>query len=128
MQEVPYHLRLLPMQKLPSKRWRNILKNGTMEHLGQEVDVNIVKDPIYTKDFSLKEEGKPLEEAYYTQFGAPFQGGGYRAATLRSYQRRNANPSYQERRQSMEEPLSNFMSEIAKRQEENSNMIKEIEL
>ncbi|GJY42483.1 hypothetical protein Tco_0429753 [Tanacetum coccineum] len=84
------------------------------------------KGPHYTKDFSLKEEGKPLEEAYYTQFGAPFQGGGYRAATLRSYQRRNANPLYQERRQSMEEPLSNFMSEIAKRQEENSNMIKEI--
>ncbi|GJW03920.1 hypothetical protein Tco_1562776 [Tanacetum coccineum] len=86
------------------------------------------KGPHYTKDFSLKEEGKPLEEAYYTQFGAPFQGGGYRAATLRSYQRRNANPSYQERRQSMEEPLSNFMSEIAKRQEENSNMIKKSEL
>ncbi|GKC07145.1 homeodomain-like protein [Tanacetum coccineum] len=26
-----------------------------------------------------KEEGKALEEAYYTQFGGPFQGGGYRA-------------------------------------------------
>ncbi|GJZ42317.1 hypothetical protein Tco_0589203 [Tanacetum coccineum] len=27
----------------------------------------------------LKEEGKTLEEAYYTQFGGPFQGGGSRA-------------------------------------------------
>nr|GEV11759.1 integrase, catalytic region, zinc finger, CCHC-type, peptidase aspartic, catalytic [Tanacetum cinerariifolium] len=27
------------------------------------------KDPHYTKDFPLKEEGKPLEEASYTQFG-----------------------------------------------------------
>ncbi|GJW21434.1 putative reverse transcriptase domain-containing protein [Tanacetum coccineum] len=38
----------------------------------------------------------------------------------------NTNPSYQERRQSMEETLSKFMSESAKRQEENSNLIKEI--
>ncbi|GKE30307.1 hypothetical protein Tco_1445691 [Tanacetum coccineum] len=34
------------------------------------------KGPHYTKDFPLKEEGKPLEEAYYTQFSRPFQGGG----------------------------------------------------
>ncbi|GJZ05665.1 hypothetical protein Tco_0539458 [Tanacetum coccineum] len=40
--------------------------------------------------------------------------------------RNNANPSYQERRQSMEDTLSKFMSESAKRHEENSNLIKEI--
>ncbi|GKB13924.1 reverse transcriptase domain-containing protein [Tanacetum coccineum] len=39
----------------------------------------------------------------------------------------NANPSYQERRQSMEDILSKFMSESAKRHEENSNLIKEIQ-
>ncbi|GKA87659.1 hypothetical protein Tco_0809423, partial [Tanacetum coccineum] len=33
------------------------------------------KGPHYTKDCPLKEEGKTLEEAYYTQFGRPFQGG-----------------------------------------------------
>ncbi|GKF71421.1 hypothetical protein Tco_0207535 [Tanacetum coccineum] len=44
----------------------------------------------------------------------------------RIYQRNNANPSYQERRQSMENTLSKFMSESAKRHEENSNLIKEI--
>ncbi|GKE44368.1 reverse transcriptase domain-containing protein [Tanacetum coccineum] len=33
------------------------------------------KGPHYTKDCPLKEERKTLEEAYYTQFGAPFQGG-----------------------------------------------------
>ncbi|GJU97167.1 hypothetical protein Tco_1326438 [Tanacetum coccineum] len=54
------------------------------------------KGPHYTKDCPLKEEGKTLEEAYYTQFGGPFQGGGYRAATLGFYQKNNANPSYQE--------------------------------
>ncbi|GJT85633.1 reverse transcriptase domain-containing protein [Tanacetum coccineum] len=54
------------------------------------------KGPHYTKDFPLKEEGKTLEEAYYTQFGRPFQGGGYRAAAPGFYQRNNVNPSYQE--------------------------------
>ncbi|GJS65131.1 hypothetical protein Tco_0679695 [Tanacetum coccineum] len=39
------------------------------------------KGPHYTKDFPLKEEGKTPEEAYYTKFGGPFQGGGYRATT-----------------------------------------------
>ncbi|GKG21851.1 hypothetical protein Tco_0384446, partial [Tanacetum coccineum] len=52
------------------------------------------KGPHYTKDFPLKEEGKTLEEAYYTQFGGPFQGGGYRATASGYYQRNNTNPSY----------------------------------
>ncbi|GJR61985.1 hypothetical protein Tco_1504147 [Tanacetum coccineum] len=33
------------------------------------------KGPHYTKDCPQKEEGKYLKEAYYTQFGGPFQGG-----------------------------------------------------
>ncbi|GJS48724.1 hypothetical protein Tco_0598845 [Tanacetum coccineum] len=69
---------------------------------------------------------KTLEEAYYTQFGGPFQGGGYRAAAPGFYQRNNVNPSSQERRQYMEDTLSKFMSESAKRHEENSNLIKKI--
>nr|GEW76614.1 hypothetical protein [Tanacetum cinerariifolium] len=85
------------------------------------------KGPHYTKDCPLKEEGKPLEEAYYTQFGIPFQGWEYRAAAPGFYQRNNANPSYQEQKQSMEESLSKFMSDSAKRHEENSNLIKEIQ-
>ncbi|GKE01621.1 mitochondrial proton/calcium exchanger protein-like protein isoform X1 [Tanacetum coccineum] len=56
----------------------------------------------------------------------PFQGGGYRATAPGYYQRNNANPSFQERRQSIEETLSKFMNESAKRHEENSNLIKEI--
>ncbi|GJY04185.1 hypothetical protein Tco_0370125 [Tanacetum coccineum] len=52
--------------------------------------------------------------------------GGYRATALGFYQRNNVNPSYQERRQSMEDTLSKFMSESAKRHKENSNLIKEI--
>ncbi|GJZ11728.1 hypothetical protein Tco_0546487 [Tanacetum coccineum] len=40
------------------------------------------KGPHYTKDCPLKDEGKTLEEAYCTQFGGPFQGGGYKATAL----------------------------------------------
>ncbi|GKC01915.1 hypothetical protein Tco_0993525 [Tanacetum coccineum] len=83
--------------------------------------------PHYTKDCQLKEEGKPFEEPYYTQFRASFpQGGRYRAAAPGFYQRDNENPSYQERIQKMEESLSKFMAEYAKRHDENSNLIKEI--
>ncbi|GJX70323.1 hypothetical protein Tco_0307494 [Tanacetum coccineum] len=44
------------------------------------------KGPHYTKDCPLTEEGKTIEEAYYTQFGAPFKGGGYRATALGFYE------------------------------------------
>ncbi|GJR73337.1 hypothetical protein Tco_0085702 [Tanacetum coccineum] len=92
-----------------------------------QVRRELCKGPHYTIDCPLKQEGKTLEEAYYTPFGAPFQQGGqYRAAAPGFYQRNNVNPSYQERRQSMEESLSKFMSESSKRHEENSNMIKKI--
>ncbi|GKA88816.1 hypothetical protein Tco_0810628 [Tanacetum coccineum] len=74
------------------------------------------KGPHYTKYCPLKEEGKTLEEAYYTQFGGPFQGGGYRAAAPGFYQRNNANPSYQERRQSMEDTPSKFMNAAIRNQ------------
>ncbi|GJZ76250.1 ribonuclease H-like domain, reverse transcriptase, RNA-dependent DNA polymerase [Tanacetum coccineum] len=83
--------------------------------------------PHYTKDCPLKDEGKTLEEAYYTQFGVSFpQGGHYKAAAPGFYQRNNRNPLYQEQRQSMEELQSKFMTESTKRHEENSNLIKEI--
>ncbi|GJX98052.1 putative reverse transcriptase domain-containing protein [Tanacetum coccineum] len=83
------------------------------------------KTPLHQR-LTTKKEGKTLEEAYYTQFGGPFQRGGYRATAPVYYQRNNTNPSYQERRQSMEDTLSKFMSESTKRHKENSNLIKEI--
>ncbi|GJR62828.1 nucleobase-ascorbate transporter 12 [Tanacetum coccineum] len=62
-----------------------------------QVGCELCKGPHYTKDCPLKKEGKTLEEAYYTQFGVPFQQGGqYRAAALGFYQRNNANLSCQE--------------------------------
>nr|GEU32914.1 hypothetical protein VITISV_013138 [Tanacetum cinerariifolium] len=92
------------------------------------VGYELCKGPHYTKDCPLKEEGKTLEEAYYTQFGVPFQQGEqYRGIVPRLYQKNNINSSCQEQRQSMEESLSKFMNELEKRLEENFNMIKEIQ-
>ncbi|GKD09087.1 hypothetical protein Tco_1188772, partial [Tanacetum coccineum] len=72
-----------------------------------------------------REIKKVNEKVYAAQVGCA-QCRGYRATTLGFYQRNNINPSYQEQRQSMEDTLSKFMSELAKRHEENSNLIKEI--
>ncbi|GJT73433.1 putative reverse transcriptase domain-containing protein [Tanacetum coccineum] len=74
-----------------------------------------------------REIKKVNEKVYAAQVGCEqCKGGAYRATALGFYQRNNANPSYQERRQSMEEILSKFMGESEKRHEENSNLIKEI--
>ncbi|GJT80903.1 hypothetical protein Tco_1055245 [Tanacetum coccineum] len=60
-----------------------------------QVGCELCKGPHYTKDCLQKEEEKTLEEAYYTQFGAPYQPGGqYRAAGLEFYQHNNGNSSY----------------------------------
>ncbi|GKE19124.1 hypothetical protein Tco_1426701 [Tanacetum coccineum] len=69
---------------------------------------------------NLGREIKKVNENFYAAQG------GYKATALGFYQRNNVNPSYQERRQSMEDTLSKFMSKLAKRHEENSNLIKEI--
>ncbi|GJZ91898.1 pyruvate dehydrogenase (acetyl-transferring) kinase, mitochondrial [Tanacetum coccineum] len=95
---------------IPSKTAADAKKVNEKVYAAQ-VGCEQCKGPHYTKDCPLKEDGKTLEEAYYTQFGAPFQGGGYRATAPGFYQRNNANPSYQERRKYMEDTLSKFMSE-----------------
>ncbi|GJT77696.1 hypothetical protein Tco_1044421 [Tanacetum coccineum] len=60
-----------------------------------QVGCELCKGPHHTKDCPLMEEGKTLEEAYYTQ-------------------------------QTLEESLTKFMAESARRHKENSNIIKEI--
>ncbi|GJR86028.1 retrovirus-related pol polyprotein from transposon TNT 1-94 [Tanacetum coccineum] len=92
-----------------------------------QVGCELCKGPHYTKDCPLKEEGNTLKEAYYTQFGAPYQPAGqYRAAGLGFYQCNNRNSLYPDRRQTLEESLTKFMTESTKRHKENSNIIKEI--
>ncbi|GJT32452.1 hypothetical protein Tco_0922871 [Tanacetum coccineum] len=117
--------RLAAIQAQLNNLGREIKKVNEKVYAAQ-VGCEQCEGPHYTKDCPLKEEWKPLEEAYYTQFDEPFQGGGYRATAPGFYQRNNANPLYQERRQLMEDTLSKFMGESAKRHEENYNLIKEI--
>ncbi|GJV58294.1 hypothetical protein Tco_1459299, partial [Tanacetum coccineum] len=92
-----------------------------------QVGCELCNGPHYTKDCPLKEEGKTLEEAYYTQFKVPFpQVGRYRATAPGFYQRDNGNTSYQERRQTMEQSLNKFMAEYANIHDEHSTLNKEI--
>ncbi|GJW26923.1 DNA-directed DNA polymerase [Tanacetum coccineum] len=103
------------------------IKNVNEKFNAAQVGCETYKGPHYTKDCSLKEEATAFEDAYYTQFGVPFPlGGRHRAAAPGFYQRDNRNPSYKKRRQTMEESMSKFMFEYAKRHVENSNLIKEI--
>nr|GEX20718.1 hypothetical protein [Tanacetum cinerariifolium] len=77
-----------------------------------QVGCELCKRPHYTKDCPLKEEGKTLEEAYYTHFGAPYQPGGqYKAAGPGFYQRNNENSLYPDRGQTLEKSLTKFMAE-----------------
>ncbi|GKB42438.1 pyruvate dehydrogenase (acetyl-transferring) kinase, mitochondrial [Tanacetum coccineum] len=109
------------------KAIQDMIKKVNERVYDAQVGCESYNGPHYTKDFPLREEGKTFEEAYYTQFGVPFpQGGIYRLVAPGFYQRDNANPSYQERRQTMEESLSKFMVEYEKRHDKNSNLIKEI--
>ncbi|GJR73631.1 hypothetical protein Tco_0085996 [Tanacetum coccineum] len=79
---------------IPSKTTADAkIKKVNEKVYAAQVGCEQCKGPHYTKDCPLKEEGKSLEEAYYTQFGGPFQGGGYRATAPRFYQRNNENPS-----------------------------------
>ncbi|GJQ93450.1 retrovirus-related pol polyprotein from transposon TNT 1-94 [Tanacetum coccineum] len=63
---------LVAIQAQLNNLGREIKKVNEKVYLAQ-VGCEQCKDPHYTKDCPLKEEGKILKEAYYTQFGAPFQ-------------------------------------------------------
>ncbi|GKE31374.1 hypothetical protein Tco_1450696, partial [Tanacetum coccineum] len=100
-----------------SQKWHN----GTSR--GRSTETSDGLAAIQTQLNNLGREIKKVNEKVYdAQVGCE----GYRATTPGYYQRNNANPSYQERRQSMEDTLSKFMSESTKRHEENYNLIKEI--
>ncbi|GKB70538.1 hypothetical protein Tco_0931950, partial [Tanacetum coccineum] len=119
-------LRLAAIQAQLNNLRREIKKVNDKVYAAQ-VGCELCKGPHYTKDCPLKEEGKTLEEAYYIQFVAPYQPGGhYRAAWPGFYQRNNGNSLYPDRRQTLEESLTKFMAESAKRHEEKSNIIKDI--
>ncbi|GJV74466.1 hypothetical protein Tco_1506050 [Tanacetum coccineum] len=90
-------------------------------------NANYARDHTIRRIVHKRKKEKTLEEAYYTQFGAPYQPGGqYRAVGPGFYQRNNGNSSYPDQRPSLEESLIKFMAESAKSHEENSKISKEI--
>ncbi|GJV55722.1 hypothetical protein Tco_1456727 [Tanacetum coccineum] len=106
---------------------RREIKKVNEKVYAAQIGCELCKGPHYTKDCPLKEEGKTLKEAYYTQFGVPYQPEGqYRVAGPGFYQRNNENSLYPDQRQTMEESLTKFMAKSAKIHEDNSNIIKEI--
>ncbi|GJX58308.1 ribonuclease H-like domain-containing protein [Tanacetum coccineum] len=105
-----------------SKKWHN----GTLRTRSTETSDGLAAIQAQLNNLG-REIKKVNEKVYAAQVGCEqCKGGGYRATASGFYQRNNANPSYHERRQSMEETLSKFKSESAKRHEENSNLVKEI--
>ncbi|GJS01619.1 DNA-directed DNA polymerase [Tanacetum coccineum] len=102
-----------------SQKWHN----GTSRTRSNETSDGLAAIQAQLNNLG-REIKKVNEKVYVAQVG--YEQWEYRAAALGFYQRNNANPSYQERRQSMEETLSKFIGESKKRHEENSNLIKEI--
>ncbi|GJZ28682.1 hypothetical protein Tco_0573329 [Tanacetum coccineum] len=100
-----------------SQKWHN----GTSK--GRSTKTSDGLAAIQAQLNNLEREIKKVNENFYAaQVGC----WGYRATAPGYYQRNNTNPSFQERRKSMEDTLSKFMSESTKRHEEISNLIKEI--
>ncbi|GJS59361.1 RNA-directed DNA polymerase, eukaryota, reverse transcriptase zinc-binding domain protein [Tanacetum coccineum] len=114
------------LMKCP-QHYLTVLQEVILFYNGLDVPTRQILDSKGAIPSKTVEEGKTLEEAYYTQFGAPYQPGGqYRAAGPGFDQRNNGNSSYLDQRPSLEESLTKFMAESAKRHKENSNIIKEI--
>nr|GEV13733.1 hypothetical protein [Tanacetum cinerariifolium] len=104
-----------------SQKWNN----GTSRTRSTETSNRLAAKQAQLNNLG-REIKKVNEKVYSAQVGCKqCKGEGCRATTSGFYQRNNANPSYQERRQSLEETLSKFMGESVKRHKENSNLIKE---
>ncbi|GKF28216.1 hypothetical protein Tco_0094558 [Tanacetum coccineum] len=103
-----------------SQKWHN----GTSRSRSTETSDGLASIQAQLNNLG-REIKKVNEKVYAAQVGC--EQWGYRVTALGYYQRNNANPSYQEQRQSMEDTISKFISKAAKRHEENSNLIKEIQ-
>ncbi|GKB44274.1 mitochondrial proton/calcium exchanger protein-like protein isoform X1, partial [Tanacetum coccineum] len=105
------------------ERFKELLMKCPQHYL---TEMQETSDRLAAIQAQLNNLGREIKEVNEKVYAAQVGCGGYRATALGYYQRNNANPSYQERRQSMEDTLSKFMSESAKIHEKNSNLIKEI--
>ncbi|GJX66711.1 hypothetical protein Tco_0301054 [Tanacetum coccineum] len=98
-QDTPFELKGQFLKEFVTTHFSARKQEDGNEHIEKVLDW----DQLY-KGCPHKEEGKTHEEAYYTQFGSPYQPGGqYRAAGPGFYQRNNRNSSYPARRETMVE-------------------------
>ncbi|GJW76580.1 retrovirus-related pol polyprotein from transposon TNT 1-94 [Tanacetum coccineum] len=101
-----------------SQKWHNGTSSRTRS--------SETSDGLAAIQVQLNNLGREIKKVN-EKFGAPYQPGRqYRAVGPGFYQRNNGNSSYPDQRPSLEESLTKFMAESAKRHEENSNIIKEI--
>ncbi|GJY67013.1 hypothetical protein Tco_0469251 [Tanacetum coccineum] len=113
-----------------SQKWHNGMSTRT-----RSTDTSNRLAAIQAQLNNLGRKIKKVNEIVYAaQVGCESCGGPHytkdcplKAAATGFYQRDHGNPSYQERRQTMEESLSKFMAESAKKHVENSNLIMEIQ-
>ncbi|GJU45753.1 hypothetical protein Tco_1203019 [Tanacetum coccineum] len=97
-----------------SQKWHNGTSSRT-----RSTETSDGLSAIQAQLNNLEREIKKVNEKVYAAQ--------YRVAGPGFYLRNNGNPSYPDRRPSLEESLTKFMAESAKRHEENSNIIKEIQ-
>ena len=105
---------------------RRELKKTNEKVYAAQVGCEICKGPHYTKDCPHKEGVQADEEACYTQFRNSYPQGQFRAAAPGFYQRNNGNPSFQERRQSLEETVSKFINEQNRRRDDTNKNIDDV--
>ncbi|GKB30749.1 ribonuclease H-like domain-containing protein [Tanacetum coccineum] len=113
------------LKELCNNTFSGLKHEDANEHIEKVLEIvnlfhtsNITQDQIMLRAFLVSLTGT---------FGAPYQPRGqYRAAGPGFYQRNNGNSSYLDRRQTIEESMTKFMTESTKRHKENSNIIKEV--
>ena len=117
---------LTPSVRAQIEGLRRELKKTNEKVYAAQVGCEICKGPHYTKDCPHKEDAQTNEEACYTQFGNPYPQGQFGAAAPGFYQRNNGNPSFQERRQSIEDTVSKFIDEQNRRSNDTNKNIDDV--
>ncbi|GJU66794.1 hypothetical protein Tco_1253053, partial [Tanacetum coccineum] len=121
-----------------SQKWhdgttsRNIGSSSNNDGLAALVGCQICKGHHLDKDCPLNEEVKQVEEVRYREFGrtTPFNGtngGKFHVGPAGYYTKTNNRPTYDERRQSLEELLAKHQEESAQRSTKMEVWIKKLQ-
>nr|GEX94463.1 hypothetical protein [Tanacetum cinerariifolium] len=97
------------------------MTRGNIATIRAKIMNEFLKNDDKKESYDATEIKKVNEKVYAAQVGR------YKTVALGFSERDNGNTSYQERRQMLEELLNKFMAESAKRHDEYSSLIKEIQ-